>query len=89
MTIAMIEKMLKYLYTTCAIRGPKRKSAKPSAKKRPPRPTIEAKIKVGRSILKSPALIVKTLYGIGVNAAVKIAKKALSLKSVPTYSTLS
>ena len=55
-----------------------------TAKNLPPRPKIDATMNVGILIPKSPPAIVNTLYGIGVNAATKIAKNALSAKSFCT-----
>ena len=46
-------------------------------------------IKTGRLIWKTPAVIEKTLYGIGVKAAVKITKKLWASYCAPTLSNTS
>ena len=49
-----------------------------TTKNLPPRPTIDARTSVAKFKSKTPAAIVKILYGIGVNAAPKTAKKPYS-----------
>src|SRR3989304_3487945 len=52
-------------------------------------PIMEASTNIPKLILHTPAAIVNTLYGIGVNAAAKTARKALSLYSPFTFSKFS
>ena len=50
---------------------------------------MEAIIKVGRLIWNTPAVIEKTVYGIGVKAAVKITRKLCASYWAPTLSNTS
>ena len=86
MIVKMMINALKCLSIICLIGSPKDLINNPIITKRPPLPRIDAKINVGRFIWKTPAVIEKTLYGIGVNAAVKITKKLCASYLAPTLS---
>jgi len=75
---------LKYLYSTLAILFPYNLTKYAIAKNLIALPKIEAMINIKISILKRPAEIVNTLYGIGVNAAKNIVKNALFEKNEAT-----
>ena len=84
-----IIKVLKCLSMTALIGSPKNLINNPIITNLPPLPSIEAIIKIGRLIWNTPAVIEKTLYGIGVNAAVNITKKLWASYWAPTLSKTS
>ena len=84
-----IIKVLKCLSIIALIGSPKNLINNPIMINLPPLPKIEAIIKIGRLIWNTPAVIEKTLYGIGVNAAVNITKKLCASHWAPTLSNTS
>ena len=56
--------------------GPPKRMTAATKKNLPARPRIEAETRVGIGTAKTPEATVKTLYGIGVNAAVRMKRKA-------------
>ena len=66
--------VLKYLSIKLSIFGPKRQIKPPTRKKRADLEAADAIRKIGKSIRKAPAEIVKTLYGIGVKPAIPTAQ---------------
>src|SRR3989344_5774292 len=80
---------LKYRKTTDPNFSPKYLEIYATAKNRSPLPIMDAMTKVRRSMRKSPAAMVNILYGIGVKAAVKIARKAFWLKNSDTRTSSS
>ena len=66
--------MFKYLSINSLTLGPKNLNNRPTKQKRPPLPKIEATTKGIKATLETPAVIVNTLYGIGVKADVNTIK---------------
>ena len=64
--------------------GPKECIIVATVKNLIPRPNIDASINAGKLTAHTPAAIVNTLYGIGVNALANIAQNAFSEYSSPT-----
>ena len=81
-TTNMIVQRLKYLSINPLIFSPNSRIRPPTRKNLAPRLMTEAMRKTQKSILNAPAEIVKTLYGIGVNPAMKIAQKSYVSNSV-------
>ena len=81
--------VLKCLSIITLIGSPKNLINNPIIMNLPPLPKIEAIINIGRLIWNTPAVIEKTLYGIGVNAAVNITKKLCASYCAPTLSNTS
>ena len=79
-----MDNKFKYFSIKSLIFSPKKYISEPSIKNLADLPIDEASMNVARFILKTPAVIVKTLYGIGVKAAPRIAKNAFSLYFIPT-----
>ena len=71
--------ILKYLKKAEPICFPNFFIINPTNKNLAPLPINDAIIKTNRFIFAKPAVIVKSLNGIGVNAAVNIVQKAFSL----------
>ena len=80
----IMDNKFKYFSIKSLIFSPKKYISEPSIKNLADLPIDEASMNVARFILKTPAVIVKTLYGIGVKAAPRIAKNAFSLYFIST-----
>ena len=77
-TVNAIASQLKYLSINNFICGPNFQIKAATKKKRAPRLIIEATMNIIMFMLKAPEDMVITLYGRGVNPAVKIIQKSYS-----------
>ena len=73
--VNIIESKLKYISIKAFMESPKKKMRVATAKNRNDRPIAEATKNSIKSAETAPAVIVKTLYGMGVKAAASTVKK--------------